>query len=192
MKLSPTFVFTILSLSLNFAATAVAAESCELTEADRAANANLSFDDFDQRGTTPTTSRKLGERECYAEAARASEHYLLFGPLLDQHQRTVVTWHMGQYLALNGDEETAARILAATRRQPVNADDTLDWNTYVIGTWAFLTKDRNLLRTASQKLSSAPGVGNTMNARVLQGLEACFEKPYRDAYGTTACMPAKP
>jgi len=191
MKRNPALVFTILSLSLNFTAIARAAEPCALTQADLAANAKLSFDDFDQRGATPATSRKLGERACYAEAARASEHYLLFGPLMDPYQRTVVAWHMGQHLALSGDEKAAAKILAATRRQPVNADDPLDWNTYVVGTWAFLTKDRDLLRAASQKLSATSGVGNAMNARVLQGLEACFEKSYRDAYGTDACMPAK-
>lgn len=190
MKRSPIFVFTILSLSLTFAASAETTQSCRLTEADLAANAKLSFDDFDQRGTTPATARKLGERECYAEAARASEHYLLFGPDLEPKQRNVVVWHLGQYLASAGDEKTAAKVLAGTRRQinPV-PEDGFDWNTYVVGTWAFLTKDRALLQDASKKLSAAPGERNGINARVLRGLERCFDRTYREAYGGACAQP---
>jgi hypothetical protein len=184
MKRGPIFAFTILSLSLSFAASAETTETCRLTEADLAANAKLSFDDFDQRGTTPATARKLGERKCYAEAARASEHYLLFGPELDAGKRAIVAWHMGQYLASAGDEKTAAKIIAGTRRYPNPvAEDLFDWNIYVVGTWAFLTKNRALLQDASKKLSAAPGDRNAITARVLRGLERCFDKLYDEAYG---------
>jgi len=108
----------ILSLALNFATKGSAAESCHLTEDDLAANTKLSFEDFDQHGATPATSRKLGERDCFAEAARASEHYLLFGPELDASQRAIVAWHMAQYTASADDESTAAKIIAGTRRYP--------------------------------------------------------------------------
>jgi hypothetical protein len=182
MKLGLILAFTILSLSQSFAANAETTEPCGLTEADLAANAKLSFDDFDQRGTTPATARKLGERQCYAEAARASEHYLLFGPELSESDRIVVAWHLGQYLATAGDEQAAARVLSATRR-PTNPipGDGFDWNTYVIGTWAFLTKDRDLLEASTKKLSAAPGERNAINARVLRALHSCYGKSYREA-----------
>ncbi len=118
MKLHRTPAFLILSLALNFATKGSAAESCHLTEDDLAANTKLSFEDFDQHGATPATSRKLGERDCFAEAARASEHYLLFGPELDASQRAIVAWHMAQYTASADDESTAAKIIAGTRRYP--------------------------------------------------------------------------
>jgi hypothetical protein len=187
MKLGPILAFTILSLSQSFAANAETTEPCGLTEADLAANAKLSFDDFDQRGTTPATARKLGERECFAEAARASEHYLLFGPDLDESRRGIVAWHMGQYLANAGDEKTAAKVIAGTRRTVnPNPADQFDWNTYVVGTWAFLTRDRALLESSTAKLSAAPGERNAINAKVLRALNNCFNKTYREALST--CM----
>jgi hypothetical protein len=190
MKSRPTLAFLILSLALNFATKGNAAESCRLTEDDLAANTKLSFEDFDQHGTTPATSRKLGERDCLAEAARASEHYLLFGPELDASQRAIVAWHMAQYTASAGDEKTAAKIIAGTRRYPNPApEDLFDWNTYVVGTWAFLTKDRALLQDASKKLSAAPGDRNAINAKVLRAFERCFDKTYREAYGACAKQP---
>lgn len=115
-------------------AEAPAAHACTLSLADLAANAALSFADFDQQGSTPSTARQLGNRKCYEQAARATEHYLVHGPMLDDYQRNVVRWHLGQYLASAGQESAAALVMAATRRAPDPARPDFDWNSSVVGT----------------------------------------------------------
>lgn len=159
-----------------------AALGCELTPEHLAANRTLSFESFDQRGVTLWTARKLGERECYAEAARASEDYLLHGPELTERQRQVVSWHLGQYLASSGAELEAARVMATTMRNEEMTPDNFDWNTYVLGTHAFLTKDRAAMDAAAARLSAQEGMRNQINARALRRLQTCFDRPYREAY----------
>lgn len=127
------------------------APTCEVTEAQRAANRRLSFMEFDQEGATPQTARKLGERKCYAEAAAASEDYLLFGPELTRREADVVSWHLAQYLASSGREAEAARVMATTRREPEETPDGFDWNTYLTGSYAFLVGDRALLDEAAAR-----------------------------------------
>lgn len=159
-----------------------AAPSCALTPEHLVANRTLSFESFDQAGTTPWTARKLGERQCYSEAARASEDYLLHGPELTERQRQVVSWHLGQYLASAGEEPAAARVIATTRRNEEMTPDNFDWNTYLAGTHAFLTKDRPALDAAVTALTAQEGMRNQINARALRRLQACFDRPYVEAY----------
>lgn len=159
-----------------------AAVGCALTPEHLAANRTLSFESFDQRGTTPWTARKLGERDCNVEAARASEDYLLHGPELTERQRQVVSWHLGQYLASSGAELEAARVMATTMRNEEMTPDNFDWNTYVLGTHAFLTKDRPAIDAAVTALSAQEGMRNQINARALRRLQTCFDRPYREAY----------
>jgi len=159
---------------------------CALTPEHLAANRTLSFESFDQRGVTPWTARKLGERGCDAEAARASEDYLLHGPELTERQRQVVSWHLGQYLASSGAELEAARVMATTMRNEEMTPDNFDWNTYVLGTHAFLTKDRAAMDAAVERLSAQEGMRNQINARALRRLQSCFDRPYREAYACPA------
>lgn len=164
---------------------------CALSAADLEANAKLSFADFDQRGVTRATARKLGERYCYAQAARAREHWLLWGPDLTERERNVASWHLFQDLASAGDEKAAAHILATTRRSAAEEPDGFDWNTYVVGTWAFLVKDRALLDQMTEKLGQGPGVRNAMNTKVLRRFQTCFDQPYGKAYDSEACAAGK-
>lgn len=161
--------------------------TCEVTDEQRAANRTLSFMDFDQRGVTPQTARKLGERKCYAEAAAASEDYLLFGPDLTRREADVVSWHLAQYLASAGRETEAARVMATTRREPEETPDGFDWNTYLLGSYAFLVKDRAMLDQAVTRLNAQGGQRNLMNGRVLRRLQKCFDRSYEDAYESEAC-----
>ncbi|RYG07704.1 MAG: hypothetical protein EON96_21115 [Caulobacteraceae bacterium] len=162
------------------------AVGCALTPEHLVANRTLSFESFDQAGVTPWTARKLGERGCNAEAARASEDYLLQGPELTERQRQVVSWHLGQYLAESGEERAAARVMATTMRREEMTPDNFDWNTYVLGTHAFLTKDRAAMDAAVTRLSRQEGVRNQINARALRRLQSCFDKPYTEAYACPA------
>lgn len=166
-------------------------DQCELSQAAMKADEKLSFAAFDQEGATETTSRRLGERRCYPEAAKAAEHYLLHGPELTERQHNIATWHLGQYLALAGDEGAALKVIATSRRSATPEPDGFDWNSYVLGSWAFLAKDRTALDQAYQRLSAAPGERNRLNGLVLQRFQRCFLKPYREAYEGPACAPAK-
>jgi hypothetical protein len=157
---------------------------CALTEADRVGNRALDFAAFDQQGKLPSSARALAGRRCFAEAAEANIDYLLRGPDLPDYQRNVVRFHTGQYLASSGREKEAALIIATTRRGPNPERPNFDWDTYVVGTYAFLAKDRGLLDTMAEKLSAKDDDGSRMNAKVLRRFQRCFDQPYRIAYGT--------
>ena len=159
--------------------------SCRLDEADKRANAALSFQDFDQAGTLPSTARKLGERQCWREAAEATSDYLIRGPVQAPGEQRILLFHLGQFYAMLGEERRAADYVAATRRPPDQAPpapDALRWNDYVQGTWAFLTKDRAMLVAARDAVLAGAGEGNRINGSLLAAMERCFDRPYAVAY----------
>jgi len=162
-------------------------DACQVAEAERDRNRLMTFEAFDQAGDGPATARKLGERGCNAAAAEATENYLLNGPLATDAQRAVLTWHLAQFLALDGQEREAARLMAASRRAAPEQPDGFDWNAYVAGSAAFLRRDRPALDQAAARLAAAPGVRNQMNARVLGRLQRCFDRSYAEAYVGPAC-----
>ncbi|GAA0525015.1 hypothetical protein FHS83_001883 [Rhizomicrobium palustre] len=170
---------------------AFASPPCALTPADKAANAALSYDDFDQKGALPSSFRALDTRGCDREAAAAAEDYMLHHPGLSDGERINVLFHEGQSLAVSGAERTAAMLIAAAKDLSQKPDDPFDWNTYVEGTWAFLVKERGRLEAATTKLSSSRGEGNAINAQILRGLLGCFDRTYKEAYGNEACMRPK-
>lgn len=155
---------------------------CVLTNADRRANAALSFEDFDQKGVLPSTWRALSNDGCFDTASDAMESYLLDGPVTDQRERGDMSFHLGQTLALAGRTSEATVAMTAAARTGAAPDDDFDWHTYVVGTWAFLARDRERLEAAKRRLSSEPGRGNQINAAALSGLDACFDRPYVEAY----------
>ncbi|AYV46286.1 hypothetical protein CFHF_18130 [Caulobacter flavus] len=164
---------------------------CSITPQDLQSNLSLSFAEFDQDGVTATTARALGDRKCDAAAAQATEHYLAYRPDLSASEINILTWHLAQYLAAAGDERTAAKVMLAARRPPANPpeSDGFEWNTYVVGSWAFLIKDRQALEAATSRLSAAPGVRNGMNAKVLRRFSKCFDRSYIEAYDSVSCEP---
>jgi hypothetical protein len=162
---------------------------CTLTLEDKKANADLSFVEFDQEGTIPSTARQLAMRGCYREAAEAMEDYLITGVVENLHQQRIMRFHLGQYLASAGDEREAAYVIAGTKNpeQPRNA--FIDWNTYVDGTWAFLVKDRAILDASFEALSAASGNGNALDLHDLARLRRCFHRSYLDATTRDECAP---
>ena len=156
--------------------------ACVLRPEDLAANAALSFDSFDQTGTLASTARKLGERGCWKEAAAATADYLIRGPVPTPGHQRILLFHLGQQLALAGEEPEAAAFIAATRDPDDKRPRELDWNDYVIGTWAFLTKERTLLRKSRDAVLAGPSEGDRINGGILAALERCFGQPYKVAY----------
>ena len=178
----------MVSLILVLSAAAVAplpsSSQCTLSADDRIANRKLSLNDFDQLGTLRSTARALAGRECFAEAVEANVDYLLQGPDLTDYERNVVRFHTGQYLASSGRESEAALIIASTRRGVDPKRPNFDWDGYIVGTYAFVTKDRPLLDAMSARLSANPDFASQMNAKVLSRFQKCFDQPYRIASGT--------
>jgi hypothetical protein len=160
---------------------------CKLTAEDKAANAKLSFDDFDQKGASSTTWRALMNRGCPGIAADAADDYLVNGPAQTPEHHSDILFHEAQALAIMGDNAQASRLAAAAIPPDRAPHGDLDWTTYVEGTWAFLVKNRGALDAAASKLAAQPGEGNRIDADVLRGLQACFDKDYDTAYNT--CRP---
>lgn len=167
------------------------ATACALTAEDKAANAKLSFDDFDQKGVTPATARKLAEVGCWAESAEATQHYLLYGPPASEGQQRVLRFHLAQQLANAGRERDAAVVMSSARNPGETLSDpaTLRWNDFVRGHWAFFTKDKAMLQTSVAALDGGTGFGNRLNKALLQGLLKCFDRSYRDAVEAPCRVP---
>ena len=164
---------------------------CALTEADRTANRRLSFRDFDQLPTLASNARSLGNAGCYREAAEATQDYLAHGPLGEPGQRAIMAFHMAQYLASAGDERTAAWVVTLARRTDIGPEYHIDWNAFVDGMRAFFIKDRPALDRATAALRVRKTEGDDMNARALERLGRCFDRPYGDAWTDDACASAR-
>jgi len=177
----------ILLIGISTSDGAMAGSKCRLSASEKMQNARLTFDDFDQKGTTSTTWRQLDSRGCHAVAAEAAEDYLINGPVLTASHKEDVLFHEAQSLALADKNSQAAQLVAAAiPADRVNHGD-LDWTTYLVGTWAFLVNDKVLLDASANKMSVESGPENAIDAAVLRGLARCFNRPYRIAYGS--CRP---
>jgi len=158
--------------------------ACHVTALDKTSNAQMSFDDFDQKGVSASTWRRLSERGCYAAAIEAAEDYLIHAHFAKASEQRDVMFHIAQSLGMIGRYEEAALAVAGAKSPIATPADDLDWNTYLDGTWAFFKRDKAMLARARQILVSEQGRGNQINGSVLSGLLNCFDKPYLSAYQT--------
>lgn len=168
---------------LLLAAAVAQAPQCALTTEDKIANARLNFEDFDQKGTTPATARQLSQRGCWRAAVEATEDYLANGPLGTEGQQRVLRFHLGQQLANAGRESEAALVIIGTRNplEKLTDAETLRWNDFVRGHWAFFTKKRAVLQSSLAEVKKGTGFGNVLNGALLDGLIKCFDRPYLEA-----------
>lgn len=160
--------------------------------------------------------RRIGHHEgCEAAAADILEAYILFSrPYSDGFDHTV-KWHAGQLRASAGETDRAIAIFKGTYDR-LNEDDidAVEWNLYVDATLAFLQGDYKALVTARDELAARPVpeeikaarrkflaenpniqmpegfVDEIQNLSVVEGLVACFGKPYSIAY-SRECQPKK-
>jgi hypothetical protein len=183
MRVAVLCLTMLLLASLSAPVVARAADGpCSLSPADKLANAALSFDEFDQMGTSPSTWRQLSKRKCEREAIEAAEDYLVHGPLPTEAERKVITFHIGQTLGFLDKFEAAALMVASSKNLTQSVTAELDWNTYVQGTWAFFKRNQAELTEMRDRLAMEPGSRNGINAAVLTGLVNCFAEPYAVAY----------
>lgn len=161
---------------------------------DRAALLALDQNSFDQdlKGGWRAIADRPG---CELVAADLLREYRLAHP--ESRNPGILYWHEGQIRAIAGDAQGAVPLLEQSRK----VTDGFGWNPYVDATVAFLRGDRTRLEAARQSLAaiSPPADWEQMvadvkaksgmqmtwppNLDVVDGLIACFGKPYREAYG---------
>ncbi|TWB75014.1 hypothetical protein FBZ87_104110 [Nitrospirillum amazonense] len=185
----------VLLVSLSLAAvSALAADACV---PDRAALLALDGQAFDQDLTGGW--RPIAEKPgCLMAAADLLRDYRAAHP---QEPARILYWHEGQVRALAGD--TAALTLMEQSHDSRDTSRAQAWNAYVDATLAFLRHDRPALQAARDRLSHVPRpplesdtTGDSMmmlswpmNMGIVDGLLACFGKPYADAYGGSCTTP---
>lgn len=162
---------------------------CKLTEADRLANRQLPWGEFDLSPERAKTSMWFSAHRCYASAVAAGADYLANGPLLPVRAQAIVTFHMARNLARTGDHAGAARLAAASRRSDQAPDAPLDWNTYVTGFYAYLIGNRRLLDSSHARLIALGGEANIINAQVLERGQRCFGQPFVAIETRKGCAP---
>ncbi len=195
----------------------VAARAADDCSHDRQAMLALDEAAFDQDvGNGGGGWRAIGNRPgCEAAAADLLAAYRQRHP----DAGSLLAWHEGQMRAMAGQTARAVPLLDSARKPA--EQDPAGWNPYVDATLAFLKHDQAALRTARARLAAVPypqGDGMPpledgyltfpaapgqpamrmrwpINLDVVDGLLACFDKPYAEAYGP-ACragaIPAPP
>lgn len=181
------------------AAAATAAASPEPCGIDKTPLLALSAEKFDQ---DPKGGwRILAERPgCDGAAADLiAEYRRVHWGQLAPYDLHLNYWHEGQARAYAGQTDRAVRLLL----DGANPDSIGYFEDYALGTVAFLLRDMEGLKAARARLAARPEppefkarVGADVpwppNLDVLDGLIACFEKPYKAAYGEPACrQPSK-
>lgn len=142
--------------------------------------------------------RPLGQRDgCEAAAAELIREW--------RHAKrahgSILYWHEGQMRAFAGQTEQAIALFQLTYKPP-EEDADFGWNHYVSGSIAFLTRDRERLGRSIEALRTVPEPEDTSfttpdgvviqmdwppNLNVLEAFDHCWEKTYREAYGTPEC-----
>lgn len=160
---------------------------CPPSAAEKERLLSLPLRNFDQAHNEGW--RPYGYADCHIIAADLIDGYIQrhAPPPKDE---TTLRWHQAQMLA-NAERRAAA--LKAMQRVVLLDDQRKaepGWRLYVAGSMAFLRGDRPALAEAVSELDAhartQTGLGQLgamLNLNTLRGLERCFGKPYRQAYG---------
>lgn len=143
--------------------------------------------------------RPLADRGCMREAADLIAAWRGAHPELPADRAMAIAWHEGQMRAAFGDTAGAIADLSVSLQSPDAA-----FRDYVAATIAFLKRDRPGLLAARAALAAEPKPDGfdaaaadakarygdlvvwPINLDKVDGLIACFDKPYKDAYGCRA------
>lgn len=158
------------SMSLSFGASASDCGALYLEH--QKTDMSLDFLAFDQ---SPKGFRALSEgADCYKQAGDLIEEYMKgHGDLLP------LRWHLAQMRALAGDYRSA--IESARRAMQPAGGPPGHWNDYVLGTIAFLERNKEELVLRRNKVSEGATQADSANAKVLDRLTRNFEATYKDA-----------
>ena len=154
---------------------------------------------LDERGFDQTMTggwRVLAAAGCDAQAADLIAEWRAGHPR-DPRTAGLLNWHEGQLRANAGQTPRAIALFDAARK-PAEEDAGFGWNLYVDGSIAFLRRDLAGLDRARARLAALPrpsgyapvGVDGKprayawpMNLNILDGLVACWNRSYKQAYG---------
>lgn len=148
------------------------ADSLEKT---RVSTLELNLREFDQNPSGGW--RTLYNENCFVEAAELIDAYIEKHKLFNNTQ---LYFHAGQLFALAGDKASAIVKLRRSLLPASVRSGSFLWNDYVLGTIAFLERDKAALQSHLEVLKAKQGV-NVPNIRVLQLLADRFDMPYGDA-----------
>lgn len=155
-------IVTVLSLS-------VSAQELPQSKIDSLMALDFQAFDQDMQGGWRYYSNQMR----FGLAASLIENYLQQHPEMEKNEAAVMNWHAGQMYAMDEQEDLAIPLMEASRKE----ENIMMWNEYLDATVAFLKKDRKTFDKNLKALSSY----NNPNLRLLQILEASFEKSYREA-----------
>ncbi len=196
-------LFAVLALALTQAAAAPAPTAPADCSYDRAAMLALTPDRFDQNltGGWRVVADRPGCQGAAADllAAYRQAHWGRLKPA----ELHINYWHEGQMRAGAGQTDRAVPLLLAG----VDPENKIGFEDYALGSVAFLQRDRAGLLAARARLAKLPkpptwarreaeiqkrfGSAPSWppNLNVLDGLIACFDRPYREAYGAPCAKP---
>lgn len=146
---------------------------------------------FDQG---PDGWRKLANPDCFAAAADLIRDWRAAHP----GHGAMLHWHEGQMRAAAGQYGAAAPLFEAARAGSNEWNIDTGWNAYVDASIAFVRRDLPALKAARTRLATLPPPplqpqaapaakaeplpeNWPPNLDVIDGLIACFDKPYADA-----------
>lgn len=181
---------------------------------DRAAMLRLDRNSFDQDDELGW--RKLGNRpECRTAAADLIALYIEAhrDALARVWQIPSFKWHEATTRAFAGDTARAIALMHQSLKPEAGPREfegwtayAVPWNDYVKATIAFLERDADALAKARERLAASPvpddfsttdisaatGIAASWppNLGVVDGLIACFDRPYEEAYGSVDCREA--
>ncbi|HWQ87476.1 hypothetical protein [Brevundimonas sp.] len=173
------------------------AANAQCREADAVMLA-MSLHDFDQ---TEAGWRSLDAEGCQRQAAEAIGRYRTVNAQALGEEADTLIWHEGQMRAFAGDTEEAIRLMLIGRDRDSDATQP-----YTDATIAFLRRDRPALLAARERLVALPvpeafaraaaryaasypdhpALTWPLNLNIVDGLIACFDRPYREAYACEA------
>lgn len=156
-------LFTLLSFSVS---------SQELKQSEIDSLMTLDFQAFDQ--DMQGGWRYYGNKMQFGTAASLIKTYLEQHPEIEENKAEIMRWHAGQMYAMAGENELAIPLMESSRKE----EDFMRWNEYLDATVAFLKKDR---KAFDENIKAVASFSNNQNLRLLQILEANFDKSYREA-----------
>lgn len=171
--------YTLLSLllvsGLSFA------NNCELLyQQHLKTDLNLSYEAFDQTLGEGFRQLLVDGNKCHKEAAQLIIKYIE----TNQTNERSLRWHVAQLWANAGDYEQAIKWgKTVLMDQEDFSQRALRWNDYVLGTLAFLERDKEKLIHHRAVVTAAKDAhfGNELNRKYLDSLVENFDQSYHYA-----------
>lgn len=152
-------------------------QHCALTAAEERTMLEASYGEFDL-GMGASSWRSLLNRGCAGDAAIIVGKYIAAHKAsLAEEEIRLLSFHEGQTRALDGQKKPAIPPL----REALAGNPSPEWRAYVEATIAFLDSDKSALQAARERYA-ALSPPKDMRLAVIDGLIACFRKPYSVAW----------